>query len=688
MNGRPAVLAVLAVVVVAGLASAGAGGEPVASSGTAVQGEAVEFVQFQENNTTRHENPEDVNEGGNLGDVRRWLEGRMGDRLEDSAVQLEQGEYEKARGAVGDDYRDLLGKYVDVAGETRGEGETADQFERARETQRDLVDDVQAYRETREEYREAKANGNEQRARRLAREMDRQAEAIQRNGTKLNRTYEQIGNATSLDTDREQQAIANVTENVTEQQQAVENETFVSTSLAASVEDREVSFTDPLVVTGQVTAANGTPVADARVVLAVGDRQVEVRTDEDGRFSLTYRPTTAAVGEQNVSVQFLPQDASVYLGSETTVDVVVGQVTPTLSVDSQTDAVSFDDQLPVSGEVGVDGNGASGVPVAVYLGGTLVAEGLTDGDGSFTLEGSVPKDVPAGEQDLRVLVPLENQSLAGVEETSTVSVARSDTELAIEEATVDGGSLSVAGGLRTEAGVPVPEGRVRVTLGGTVLSTVRTDADGNFQATLDVPTGLRPNGEPQDSTLRASFEGTGTNLGGSEATTSVRLMPVGNRGNDGSVLPLSSLSMVALGAGVLLLAAGGAVVYRRRGQVPVEGPDESGSEPVPEPSPAGGGLNVDGLTSSRQHLEAGRPDLATETAYELARRRLAESLDVPASSTHWEFLTAVDQLEPEGVDLVALESLTETYEMATFAPVGVPEDAAEEAVDIAESFTQ
>jgi len=71
-----------------------------------------------ENGTVQHERPEAAGESGDLQALQRWLDGRLSGQLESSTVALSEGEYERARAMLGDDYDERLDQYVDVAGET------------------------------------------------------------------------------------------------------------------------------------------------------------------------------------------------------------------------------------------------------------------------------------------------------------------------------------------------------------------------------------------------------------------------------------------------------------------------------------------------------------------------------------------------------------------------------------------
>jgi len=714
VSGRIRALALLAVLVVAGLAPGGGGA--VAAAGSAdgeLQADARPEVDSLEphNNSTRHEDPDDASESGDLQATKGWLEGTMGERLERSSIQLSQGEYEEARSYVGDDYDDALGKYVDVAGETRVEGddETAEQFQQAREKQQSLAEDVQEYQETRAEYEEARANGNETRARELARELERQAEAIQRNASELQRIFERISNRTAVDMTEAQRAIENVSENVSEQQAAVREATFVETRLSLSTDVETISFTEPLEATGRLVAANGSPVADRRVRVRVGEQTLTTRTDAAGRFTLRYRPTTMPVGEQAVTVRYVPANSSIYLGSNERISVTVAQVQPHLEVAIRDEELAFADPIVVNGSVGAEGVGAAAVPVVVFLGDTRLGETTTGANGSFTFEGQVPATVAAGERELTARVPFEDRALASSNGSANVQIASTPTRLGLTERTDTSDGLRVAGQLTTPDGTPVAGQAVVVALEETTLGTVRTGENGSFASTMKVPGRLRPESGAATLELVAAFDGQGTNLDASRATATVEVTApnapggTGDEGPGGETadgvrvplpggdelrIPKSVLALV--GVAVLVVLFGG-VVFRRRWRR-----EEELQEPS-EPSPAATGSTVGSapsgaestpLDDAERHLEASAPDDAVAAAYAAIRQEVATALAVTGASTHWEFLQTAREAGLDGERSVALEALTERFERAAFAPGAVSVDEAEQVVNAARTLVQ
>lgn len=93
------------------------------------------------------------------------------------------------------------------------------------------------------------------------------------------------------------------------------------------------------------------------------------------------------------------------------------------------------------------------------------------------------------------------------------------------------------------------------------------------------------------------------------------------------------------------------------------------------------------LDQAPARLEAEDPDRVIETAYAIARGRMAETISADGAKTHWEFFTACSD-NGMGMDrLDALETLTEAYERAVFAPRSVRIETAEGALAAARGLT-
>lgn len=539
VSGRSFALVFVAVL----LASApvtGTAGATVMSDEAATDAPGAVFAQTEtpsDNETLQHEDPDSANEGGDTDSVRRWLEGSLSSRLSESAIRIEQGEYEQGRELLGDSYDDVLGKYVDVAGETDGGGddESAEQFQQAKENQRELSSDTEEYRETVREYREARQNGNETRARRLARDANRLATNINQTVTSLNRTYGDVSNETGVDVTDTVQALGNIKRNVTTQQADINEDLFEETNLAVSVRESSVSFANPARVTGQITLENGTALAQRNVTLQISGRTVLAQTDTEGRFSTRYRPTVVPLGPQNLTVTYLPTNDSVYLASSATIAVDISQTDPDISLDDPPQTVSFGDSVSIAGVVAANGTGGQNVPVSITLDGVRLDTVQTASDGTFTTTVRVPAGVRNGSRTLRARVPLEDRALAPANVTRQVTVESTATSLTLTGEMQDEDSVRALGRLTTQDGTPVANQRITLAVGDERLGTVRTGESGQFNETVPIPPAVRSDTEADTATLVASYATREANLEPAQATTAIQIVPLQMGGKAGTM---------------------------------------------------------------------------------------------------------------------------------------------------------
>ncbi|MDZ7730413.1 MAG: hypothetical protein U5K37_05100 [Natrialbaceae archaeon] len=62
--------------------------------------------------------------------------------------------------------------------------------------------------------------------------------------------------------------------------------------------------------------------------IVVNGHQIPSQISADGEFSITYRPTDERLGDQSVSIKFIPPAQSTYLPAETNVTATIEQVSP------------------------------------------------------------------------------------------------------------------------------------------------------------------------------------------------------------------------------------------------------------------------------------------------------------------------------------------------------------------------
>ncbi len=687
--------AAAAVVVGSGSAAAGPGapatGVGSTATGTAAPPDGVaptaDLTVLQANNTTvRHRNPDGRNEDGDLGAIQAHLADRMGEIVVDCSRAVSVGEFEPCERLNGS-YDETLSTYVEVSRETRTErdDENAREFRRARREGREYARTVRRFRETYEDYREARASGNASRARREARELRVLADEAERTGGNLTRS---LGNVTRGGTDVSSgsRTVNETTTNVTRVVEGAEGALFVETDTTARLGTPVGSFLDPVVVTGRVTTANGTAVADARVGLSlVRDGRVErrvrarTRTNATGHYRLVYRPVTVPAGTVRTAVGLHPAAESPYLPSNATVTPRIEGVDAELTVLSAPTEAAYGDRIGARVRVTAGGTVAGGIaagetvaaevavrglPVTVRVGDRRLGSNRTGPEGEATPGGRFPAGIPPGERTLVVGFEASDRAIEPVTGTVEVTVRETATVLSATVDRTGNRSIAVDGRLTTADGRPLAGRTVRVGVAGRSLGTLRSDRNGSVEGNLTVPRAVLPTEGPAERTVRLSFDGSGGNLGSTEATATVRFEPLGGAEPpvDGLVLPLAAVAVL------LVLAAGGALLVRRRSEAGertttdrgVGSTDERREPAVADPAAA--------LDAVRAAMDAGDYDLVTTAGYRAVRRALAGQVGVGPEATHWEFYgaCAADGVDPERLE--AVRGLTERFERVAFAP--------------------
>lgn len=630
-------------------------------------------------NTTavRHVDPAEAESEGDLDALESYLQRQLAARLTRSQIQVSRGEYRQGKSLVDEEYRDLLAKYVDVEGETGGRDESQTFRETGRD-QRDFADDVRGYRETLEEYREAKRAGDERRARRLARELETRSEDVAATGRNLSTSYRRLGNATGGNFSDTRASVNATVANVTAQQSEIRAAEFIRTQLTATVESEAISFYEPLVVEGYLETENGTALAERTVTLRAGNRSVTATTDEAGRFTITYRPVRLPLATERLRLRYRPANESVYLGSTANVSVGVEQVTPELRIAAATDSAAFRERVATSSQVTVDDEPVRGAAVGLFLGGRRLATGRTDQDGEVVLSAPLPAEVATGERRMAVRVLGRNRSIGPATTSRTLYVRETDTDLSVTAGQA-GDAVRLNGRLTTVDGEPVPGRSVAIRRNDSLVTTVRTGPDGGYTATVPAEPG-------HTYRLAAVYDEPSTNLGPSRARTSLTLPRPSDAAADESEQALSEVldeypALVAGGLLLGLLLVAGAI-WLRRGGTAAEHTDatlaasDAGS---PETTDA----TTDPLSPARAVLDE-NANAAVERAYRAVRSRLRDRGIGSADATHWELYRAG---RDAGVDATDLETLTTAYERAAFDPREIDRADARTALAAAEQLT-
>lgn len=657
------------------------------------------------NDTTRHEDPDQIDQNGDLADVRRWLAGRMAIQLERCAVEIGRDTTDVCE--FRDQYPDWLSKYVDMAEETGTDEDDrqAETFEEAAEETQSLANQTDEFQETRREYEAAREAGNQTEARRLARELIRLGNDINRTASGLDSAYQSFERESGVDLSEGRESVNRTATNATEVVRTVESELFVATNLSAELSSREISFIESATVLGRLVTENGSPVANRTIVLRIGERSVTTVTSETGAFSVEYRPVALPLDTDALDVRYLPRNESVYLGSGSSVPVSVSQVEPSVETSVEPTTVRYGDELRVTGRVSVGDIGTEGLPVVVSVDGRQVGRVQTDSSGRFSLTAAISAADGPGEVAVRALQPLSGRAVARGSADATLSVRSTDSVLVLDAAAEGPAEANVSGVLLTADGDPVPNQPVTLRVNGTTVETVRTGPDGRFRASVAMPSSALEPGRETAVTIAGVYDASDTNLRRSAADTVVQLPPgpespgliarwVRELFGDLSatlvsiaqtlglwLVVLSGLGVVVLGYLLWRFELISGVFAGEPDEPPgSEGVETGGPEPVGEPA-----LVTQPLERARERLSSSA-DEAVMVAYGAVRAALSDSVRAAHrdADTHWEFLAACRQ---DGLDQSAIDSLvrlTEAYERAAYAPVSVDRTNAESVLDAAE----
>ena len=664
-----------------GVSAAATGPQP-ADQYEEMQPEAVQTgteITYQQNNTTvRHRNPDDAESEDSSDALRRELAGRLSERLEGSTVNLTQGQYERARSLLGNDYDNLLSKYADVADET-GDEQSAERFRKAKEQQRAYTDGVATYQQKLDAYRKAKQKGNEERARALARELTRLSTHIAENASKLDQTYETIGQQTTINTTTVRQQTEITTQRIIQTQTEVAATEFVQTTLTVDQSKVHGSFSEELTITGQLKDTDDASIDAESVQLQVGSQQQTVELTADGRFSVNYRPTSVSLNKSTVTVRYLPEETSIYLGSNSTVDASLVQEEANVTVTRSPSQVTFGDAATIQGFVAVNDTRVPRLPVVVYIGDVRLGEAKTNSDGIFTVNRTLGLVPPTGNHSISVRSHSDDLAVRVDRTDGQVRVDKARPRLAGSVKRLNETRVRLTGQLTGPNGTPVSNQPVAVFVNESYVSQTQSGRDGNFTLSLDTA----DVDDENVSALTVRFTGQGANLAAAKMQVKVPTSSeIAKSSKTGSpVDSLFSQSMIAFVLTCSLIGVAGAVTYVRGRKDEQVKPSQDGSERHDSDAIVDAQPMFPSLDSAHDAVRHGNTHLAVNSAYTAVRVRLTHALPVEKNSTHWQFFEQC--VGEKAVDEASLRELTSAYEQAKYGREAITEKMAMEAIDAA-----
>ena len=495
-----------------------------------------------------HEDPRTALGRGDDRAVGSYLVGSMSNRLVRSARLLSDDEYPEARALLGPEYDSLYDRYDDVRSDLGVGEEEAERYALVRDEQVAYITAAQNYSLIREDYLEARRSADSFRSRRLAREMELQAEAMLEHRDNL------VANYTLMDEmggDRRNESLRLVSQQaaaVTALQATVRDQQFVDTRLRVRVPNTSGSFSAPYQLVATVTTVDGVPLSNESGQLIVGTQRYPVETDANGSFSVVYRPTTIPDGAATVEARFFVDEQSAYLGDRTTFDLFVRQERPTIAVDAQPTSVAYDDEFVVSGRVGAT------VPNATsYVARTDDVNAYYDRLSAAIAEEARAAAAANVTDPVTSTVRVSIADLQTVPRPVTVALTVNVTNLTtVRGDPADPANLTVEVDEETVESFPLPAslqsplpteyvGAANVTLlvavGDLRLDTVQTAPDGSFVLATPLPQDARRGTQPVRVALVAPDRALAptvatTNVSVETTPTQVRLDEVTTRGRE------------------------------------------------------------------------------------------------------------------------------------------------------------
>ncbi|MWV41019.1 hypothetical protein [Natrialba sp. INN-245] len=673
------VVSVVSVLLLVGFA----GAVPAVSNASIDSAVVTQTDTLPENETPRHENPDEYTASADDDAVEDWLTDNLDDRLRDSTIALEQEEYELASEYLDDEYDDRVEQYVEVTGETDGTGDsTSDDddsdserqsaYQTAGDEQESLTSLTKEYDETKTEYETAREEGDDERARERARELESLSQEIEETSTTLVEQYELLTDETGSDYTEMIESINATRAAIEEAQAVVRSEQFVETELVLESAAETASFENPLQIQGELRSADSSdPPFDDRHISGL-DQSVDVQTAEDGTFTLVYRPTTEPVSTDSISIQYTPDTETAYLGTTESVPVSLEQTALDVDIHEHTPVAAYGETVRVSGTATAANRSVDDLPLTLRAGertlGTTTVE-----NGSFTETVAVPGTVPVGERSLSVSFDPDDRALMAASADRPITIEATPTELEVDAEWTDESTVRIDGTFTTADGSGIEGEAIDLEVDGVTDGTVTTDEDGTIETTVS------PSDPEEPVTVVATYEGDGSNLERAQDDATVSPVSAPTGGGGGSSV-LSIPVAVAVG-GVIVGLLVGLVwwVYRQDSD---ETDRQHGSDERPPVSPVEESTTStqrtadSPLESAKRHLTDGRTDAAVRSCYAAVRDAQQSVLETDQVSmlTHREFY---HRYRANVTDATPLLTVTIAYERAVFTADPVSQDDAE-----------
>jgi hypothetical protein len=557
---------------------------------------------------------------------------------------------------------ELLEQYERIASQSASEDDDAvvEELNLTVQQQRELVDEARNARKNYSDYQVAVANGNETRAREIARTLLREAEEGNQTAQELQEQYERLSNRTDINISGPTAHLDTAQARLTELRERVREDTLVATNLTIN-STATASPVDPLRIRGRVLA-NNTGLSNGTIELTVGGRTVQGDITGNGTFSAAFRPVTLSPGQRTASLQYIPDQASPYEGARISTTVRIKSLSPQLTVESNSSRVQFGDELAVGGRVTLNQTAISGIPIQLRLDGRAIDTARTNETGQFSVGDSLPATIPNGTQQVTIVVSRQNASVRRITQTRAFQIDPTETSLNLTATQLNQTAIRVTGQLTTTDGAPLASRPLAISVGNDESVVIRTDQAGRINATLPTPDNLAPSELPfvaQQLSITGEYAASGTSLTAATATATVQYTPPRSQ----------SLRRIGIAALILVGLTGTVTVWRRRRIGSLQTNDaDSAATGTGVSDPQSGSITQTPATllqQARGRRNTGRPDAAVRLTYAALRRKYVAAFDFSPALTHWELYRAAEtELEPAAHEL--LYDVTAAFERAVY----------------------
>jgi hypothetical protein len=555
------------------------------TSGTANTGAQLETTwtqtdEPQSNATTaQHEHPDSVARPANTSALEQRLFVTLTDRLAASARSIEAGEYDTAQQTLADGYDRQLTLYMEVyRTAVTADLERVEQretlFSETAALQAQYANQLSEYQRVAGEYERAREDDDRERAQQRARELRNITSDLRRIDESLTPRYQAIAETTDGSTAAASRVVSATTTETTQQTTTRVQESYTVTEVTAEASPAG-SFTDPVRITGQLTAADNDP-PRGTVSFRVNGRPVTTAVDPNGTFVIPYRPVAAAEGSTQISVRYVPGDAALYLPSGTVVSTTINQSTPTVTIDDAVADAQVGSPVTAAGRVTANDTPVSNVSVVLQIGDRTLAETRTDDAGTYQFDTQLPSNVSTGTRTLSVSAGSTGTALIPARNTTGLTIERTLTQLTLSPDRSED-TVNITGQLVAGDGTGVAGQEIVVLLNGEQRTTVQTSADGRYQASVELSDTTSAS---STVVVRVAFDGGDTNLGFATVATAV------TTSSDGALPADTRTLLIMIIAGSITVPVSGFALYRSRGDsgstssVPIDAVQPASSDPA------------------------------------------------------------------------------------------------------------